>query len=133
FSVMVLTDASQPDFDLVVRPDSRILGAVEASTDFNIFITPLNGFSGDVMLSVSGATSDLSVGSPVPAVVHPTTDGNSLFRVFEIHVPAETETIPLTVTATSGSLVRMKTVNVILQGAPRSARIPQLRFSSRPK
>jgi len=98
-----------PDFSVSASPSTQTV--VEGgSANYSIAITELNGFTGDVYLSVSG----LPTGSDGAFSPNPTADSSSLSITTSTSTPAGTYS--LTITSVSGSLTR--TTNVILVVSP---------------
>ena len=102
---------SRPEFLLSVDPTAITLRN-EATVEARI--TPLNGFLGDVTLSITGTTSAVQVRN-LPAVLTITPNFSSFGHAFLVVLVPGTPVVGpvvLTLTATSGSLVRTETLTV---------------------
>ncbi len=100
---------SSPDFTLSAAPASESVVA-GGSTTYAITVTPLNGFTGTVNFGVSGLPSGATVSfSPSPV----TGSGSSTMTVNTASTtPGGGYT--LTITATSGALVRMTNLALVV-------------------
>lgn len=110
-----LTVTPPPAFTLSASPASRSITAGQASS-FTFTLTPANGFSGAVSLAVSGLPAGATGAfSPNPAMVSATTN-----TTLNIATTASTAagSYNLTVTATSGSVVRTAAVSLTIAAAP---------------
>jgi hypothetical protein len=102
-----------PDFSLSATPSSRTVVA-GSSTTYTVTVTPSNGFTGSVALSVSGLGSGAS-GSFAP---NPVTGGSGTSTLTVTTTPsATTGTFPLTITGTSGSLSHTAGVTLVVNPA----------------
>lgn len=114
--VEVLPAAAQgtgPDFALAASPSSQTI-AVGGSTSYTATITPQNGYSAAVNLSVSGlpagataAFNPATLNGAGSSQLNVTTDGT-----------VTTGTYPLTVTATDGTLTHTTSVTLVVSAAP---------------
>ena len=109
---MNVQPAAQPGFNLTVTPSSRTISQ-DDSTSYSVSITRLNGFSGNVALSVAGlpkkTTGTFSPGTmPGPSELPPT------LAIVSQH-NADIGTFTLTVTGTGGSPVVTRTASVTLR------------------
>jgi hypothetical protein len=107
-SVTLVVQAPAADFTLGASPASRTVSR-GGSTTYAVTITPVNGFSGSVSLSVSGLPQKTSASfSPNPA-----TSSSTLTVTTNKKTNRGTST--LTIKGTSGSLTRTKTVTLVVQ------------------
>jgi uncharacterized membrane protein len=102
------------DFTLSASPSSQMVTA-GGSTTYSVTISPTNGFTGQVTLSVSGLPSDAS-GSFTP---NPATVSATLSVATSPSTAAGTYT--LTITGVSGSLTRTTTVTLVVSDFTLSA------------
>ncbi len=98
---LTLAAAKTPGFTLTAAANPLTLQQNSGGSD-NISITPLNGFSGNVSLAVSGA----------PSGVGTAFSGNTLIVFPPSSTP--TGTYPLTITGTSGSTKAAATVSLVV-------------------
>lgn len=96
-----LTVNASPNFTISASPTSRTV-KVGQSTTYSVTITPLNGFSGTVTLTVSGLPAKTSYSVSGTTITIQTQNG------------ARKGTYPLTITGTSGSLVNSTGVSLTL-------------------
>ncbi len=103
------------DFSVSATPPSQTVSP-GVGTTYNVTITPIGGFTGDVGLSVSGLSSDAN-GSFNPTPVN-ITDANAKSSVLTITTTAATPpgTYVLNITATSGNLQHSTSVSLIVSG-----------------
>ncbi|MDP8911019.1 MAG: S8 family serine peptidase [Actinomycetota bacterium] len=108
-----------PDFALATSPASATTTTGSGSGGvYTVAVTSLNGFDGDVSLAVgglpSGASASWAPGSTVPR-------GSGSAQV-TVTASAETPvgTYPLTITGTSGSLVRSSSATLVVASAASS-------------
>jgi len=99
--------ASNPDFTLSATPSSQTV-IQGTSTSYNLTVTPNNGFSGQVTLSISG----LPTGANGTFTTNPTTSTSSLSVTTASTTPAGTYT--LTITGVSGSLMHTTTATLVV-------------------
>jgi endoglucanase len=99
-----------PNFTLTATPSSQTVSA-GASTTFTATVGPQNGFSGIVMLSVSGLPSG-ATGTFNPTSV----SGGSGASTLNVSTSGATPTgsYPLTITGTSGSLTQTTSVTLVV-------------------
>jgi len=99
--------SNAPDFTLSLTPSTTTLMA-GASADFTARVLPIRGFAEPVMLqtSISPSTNDLTI-SPQTAVASP--NSNTTFNLKASNIASGNFT--LTITATSGQIVRTATTN----------------------
>ena len=106
---------AQPDFTVGLAPAGASL-VPGASAGFTVQVTPVNGFGGDVSLSLSGLTAAQAGWTFTPPVV-PAGSGTSQLSV------TTTSTIlpgsyPLTVTGTNGTTSRTATATLTVTAPP---------------
>jgi hypothetical protein len=94
-----------PDFSLAAAPPTQTV-AQGASGTYNVTITPSNGFSGGVTLSISG----LPTGASGTFTPNPATGSATLTVTTTASTPAGT--YPLTITGVSGSLTHTTSVSL---------------------
>ena len=100
----------RPDFGVTVTPGAARV-TQGASASYTVAVSPLAGFTGNVVLSLSGAT-----GAFAPATMSP--PGTSRLTVTTTTATAPAS-YPLTITATSGSLSRTATATLtVAKGSP---------------
>ena len=99
--------ASNPDFSLSASPSTQAV-IQGNSTSYNLTVTPNNGFSGQVTLSVSG----LPTGANGSFTTNPTTSTSSLSVTTGATTPAGNYT--LTITGVSGSLTHTTTATLVV-------------------
>jgi len=100
-----LTVTAEPSFTISASPSSLAI-ALSGQGTSTIIITPINGFSGNVMFSVSGLPNGVTSGiSPNPAT-------SSSPLTLTAAASATTGAFLVTVTGTSGSLTATATVNL---------------------
>jgi glucose/arabinose dehydrogenase len=107
-----------PDFQLTVTPSTRTF-AQGGGTTYNVTVTPLNGFTGQVTLGVTGLPPN-TFSSFQPATVTLTNNSSPQTSVLSITGSANTPTgtSTLDITGTSGSLSHTvhATMNVVSAG-----------------
>lgn len=114
--VEVLPAAAQganPDFTVSASPASQTI-AVGASTTYTATITPQNGYSAAVNLSVTGLPAGATAAFN-PAALNGS--GNSQLSIATDGTVA-TGTYPFTITATDGTLTHSANVNLVVSAAP---------------
>ena len=99
-----------PDFALGASPGSRSV-APGSGADYSVGVTSLNGFTGNVALSLSGLPAAVGAASFTPAVVAGA--GSAQLRV-ATSATAPAGTYPLTVTGTSGSVVHSTQLTLVV-------------------
>jgi len=102
-----------PDFGLGVSPSSQSVVAGGAAA-YAVGVSSLNGFVGDVTLSLSGLPAGVGIASFTPEVVGGA--GSSQLTI-ATSVTAPAGTYALTVTGTSGSLVHSAPVTLVVSSA----------------
>jgi uncharacterized repeat protein (TIGR01451 family) len=113
-----------PDFTLSVSPASRTVQR-GGSTTYTITITPTNGFSGDVALSITGLPSG-ATGSFTPT---PATTNSTLTVTTSGSTPLSNST-PL-ITATGGGKSHTAVASLIVTAPPVFVPCPTLSFITR--
>jgi len=104
---LTVTQQSPPDFSLAVAPASQTV-TQGGSTSYTATITAINGFTGNVTLSVTGLPAGATGSFNPPAISN---SGSSTLTVSTTSsTPAGTST--LTVTGTSGGLTHMVPVSL---------------------
>jgi hypothetical protein len=109
-NVTLVVNATSPtggDFTIAASPGSRNIKAGTA-TSYTVTTTALNGFTGDLALSVTGAPTGTTA-SLSPSTV--TAGGSSTLNVITT-AGTPKGTFALTITGTSGSLVHAATVSL---------------------
>jgi subtilisin family serine protease len=99
-----------PDFSLAVVPGSRSVVAGAAAA-YTVGVGSANGFTGDVALSLSGLPASVGTSSFTPMVV--AAAGTAQLTIATT-AAAPAGSYPLTVTATSGSLVHSAQVTLVV-------------------
>ncbi len=107
-ATMGLTIQAPPDFSLAATPSSRTLDAGTAAT-YTVGIGSLNGFTGDVSLSLTGLPAAVGNRGFAPASVN--TAGNAQLTVSTL-TSAPAGTYPLTITGSSGGVTHSATVTL---------------------
>jgi hypothetical protein len=107
-----------PDFSLDVQPPDYIYNGFGAKS-FSYFVTPLNNFSGDVAITVTGLSDDMFITSgPNPPTLAINQNGHSgaggTFVLSIDPVGAIQTPVTITVTATSGSIVHTRTIQITI-------------------
>jgi hypothetical protein len=115
---------STPDFAVLTTPSSQTVTRPNG-TSYTVTVTPVNGFSSDVVLSVSGLPAGASANFN-PSTVTGGNGSSTLSVTTSSSTPARTYT--LTIQATSGSLVHSSTVQLVVKAPP-----PNFTISVSPK
>ena len=110
-ATLVVNAPSPSDFSLSVSPSSRTVSQGNA-TSYSVTITPSNGFTGSVSLSLAG----LPVGANGTFSPNPATTAATL-NVSTASTTPEGSYV-LTITGTSGSLTHTTTVTLVVTPAP---------------
>jgi subtilisin family serine protease len=123
-----LVVSAPPDFGLTASPASRTVNAGGVA-GYAVGVTAKNGFTGTVSFSVSGLPASVGSAAFNPATV--TAAGTAQLTVTTVP-GAPGGSYPLTVTATSGSLVRSVGVTLVvvardfaLSASPSSVSVPR--------
>ena len=95
------------DFSIGISPSTRFIGSSTGTTTYTVTITPSNGFSGPVSLSVSGLPAHVT-GSFSP---NPATSSSTLTITAS---GASFSNVKITVTGTSGTLTHSATATFIV-------------------
>ncbi|HTD24876.1 MAG TPA: glycosyl hydrolase [Terriglobales bacterium] len=107
---LVVNSHSTPDFSLAVSPNSQTVTAGNG-TSYTATVTPLNGFTGTVALSISGLPTGTS-GAFTPVSINGS-GASTLTISTATSTPAASTT--LTITATSGNLSHSGAVTLAVQ------------------
>ena len=103
-----------PDFSLGASPSSRSVVAGSGAT-YTVGVASVNGFAGNVTLSLSGLPAGVGSAAFTPAVVAGA--GSSQLEIIT-QATATAGTYPLTVMGSSGSLVHSALVTLVVNPAP---------------
>ena len=103
-----------PDFGLSVSPASRTVAGGSGAA-YTVGVTSVNGFTGDVALSLSGLPLEVGTATFTPAFVAGA--GSSQLAV-TTSATAPAGSYALTVTGTSGSLVHSAQVTLVVNPPP---------------
>jgi subtilisin family serine protease len=106
---------SAPDYTLGVSPPETTIAAGGAAT-YQVSVAPVNGFSGDITLSVSGLPATQASWSFSPPVV----TGGSGSAQLSVATAATIApgSYPLTISAVSGALTRTVAAQLVVTGPP---------------
>ncbi len=112
-ATVMLSIKAQANFNLSATPASRSV-TVGSSTSYTVSVGALNGFSGTVALSVSGAPAGAT------ATLSPTSVSTSGSSTLSVTTSSSTPTGPytLTITGTSGSTSHTTTVGLSVNNPP---------------
>lgn len=113
FDDVVITPTTQPDFTLAATPSSQSV-VVGGATVYQATMASLNGFAGQVTLTVSGLPTGATAGFTPSTFTAP---GSSSLSITTAPT-TPTGTFPLTVTATSGPLVHTAAVSLTVNPQP---------------
>jgi uncharacterized repeat protein (TIGR01451 family) len=116
------------DFALSASPASRTINPADATT-YTVTATPAGGFTGNIALSVSGASNDTTTDfSPTLISI---TDASAKSSTLTVTTTASTPpgTHTLTITATSGNVQHTTSVQLIVSG-PTSANLSLTKTAS---
>jgi uncharacterized repeat protein (TIGR01451 family) len=103
------------DFSLSVAPASRTINPGNATT-YTVTATPVGGFTGNIMLNVTGQSNDTTPGfSPASISI---TDASAKSSTLTMTTVASTApgTYPLSITATSGNLQHTTPAQLVVSG-----------------
>jgi hypothetical protein len=103
-----------PDFAVGVTPASRTVAA-GAGTTYTVGVSSLNGFSGDVALSLGGLPASVGSASFTPATV---AGAGSSQLAITTSAAAPAGSYPLTVSGTSGSTTHSVSATLVVTGPP---------------
>jgi subtilisin family serine protease len=107
--------ATAPDFSVAVTP-AEATTVTGGTASYTVSVTPINGFSGDVSLSLSGLPAGQATATITPPVVARGT-GTARFDVAtSTSIPPGG--YPLTVTATGGGLTRTAAARLVVVPPP---------------
>ena len=108
-----LVVSGPPDFTISAAPTSKSVAA-GASASYSVGVTALNGFTGDVLLSVGGLPA--SVGATfTPGTI--TTAGSSQLAL-STSISTSPGSYPLTISATSGSITHASAITLVVTAPP---------------
>jgi len=107
--------ATTPDFTSSVSPSSASTAAAGA-VSYTVSVSPVNGFTGDVSLTLSGLPESQASWSFSPPVI--TGGSGSAQLTVSTAASIAAGTYPLTVTATSGTTVHSAAVTLIVTAPP---------------
>lgn len=115
-TLIVSTNTGGADFSLDVQPTAYTYHGFAGHT-FSYFVTPLNNFSGDVAITVTGLSDDLHITSgPNPPTLAINQNGHSGAGgtfVMSVDPAGQIQTpVTITVTATSGTIVHSRTIQI---------------------
>ena len=109
---LTVNAATLPDFSLSASPSSQTVAPGD-STSYNVNVTRFGGFSDPVDLSLSGLPAGLGASfSPNPAT------GSSSTMTVTTSGAAPTGSYTITITGTSGVLLRTTTVTLVVNSLP---------------
>lgn len=99
------------DFTLSSSPASQTVFASGGSTSYTVTVAPLNGFTGNIALSVTGLPKGATSGFSPSQIT-----GGSGSSTLSVAIPANTtpNNYTLTITGTSGNLIHTATVTLIV-------------------
>ncbi|MDT4892312.1 MAG: bacillopeptidase [Pseudonocardiales bacterium] len=103
-----------PDFSVAASPSSRAVSP-GAAASFAVNISAMNGFAGDVALSMSGLPAAVGSATVTPASV---TAAGTAQLVATTSATAPPGSYSLTVTGTSGSMVRTASMTLVVNAPP---------------
>jgi subtilisin family serine protease len=103
-----------PDFSVLASPSSQSVTAGNGAS-YSVTVGALNGFTGDVALTVTGLPASVGSASLTPAVV---TDAGTSQLAISTSVTAAPGSYPLTVTGTSGSTSHSSPVTLVVSAPP---------------
>jgi regulation of enolase protein 1 (concanavalin A-like superfamily) len=101
YDTMTLNVASVANFSVAAVPDAQSLTAGDHA-DFSVIVTPTNGFSGDVTLSVSGIPTNTSAFF-FPAVINGASGTSTLTITTSNNTPANSYSLTVIGTDTNGN------------------------------
>jgi hypothetical protein len=104
-----------PDFQLSASPAS-VTAPAGTSASYSVTVTPANGFTGDVLLTLGGLPAGQAEWSFAPPTI-PGGSGTSQLTVTSAATLAS-GTYPLTLTGTSGSVTRATGVTLVVPAPP---------------
>jgi subtilisin family serine protease len=108
--------ATTPDYTVGVSPSSvTVTVAAGGQASYAVTVTGVNGFIGDVALSLSGLPSSVGSATFSPAVV--SAAGTSQLNVTTL-ASAPPGTYPLTITGTSGTTTHTATATLVIPQPP---------------
>ena len=108
-ATLVVTPA--PDFAVAVTPLSRSVNA-GGSTTYSVSVGSLNGFNGNVALSLSGLPGNVATGQVTPGSV---TGSGSATASVSVLSSAPAGSYPFTITGTSGAVSHAATATLVVR------------------
>jgi subtilisin family serine protease len=113
-AALTLIVSGPPDFSMSGSPSAQSVVA-GAGVSFTVGVSSLDGFTGDVFLSVTGLPASVGSASLTPAVI--AAAGSSQLNIATV-ASAPVGTYPLTVTGTSGSTTHAASVTLTVKAPP---------------
>jgi uncharacterized membrane protein len=111
--VTLVVNQALQDFTLTTTPSSRTI-VQGASTTYTVSVSPVNGFAGNVALTVSGLPS----GSTYTFSPSSITESGTSILTISTTTATPANLYPLTITGTSGSLSRSAAVTLAVTALP---------------
>jgi len=105
---------SNPNFSLTVSGTSVLQGAT-ASTQ--VIVAPINNFSGNVALTISGLPTGVTAAFS-PATVTGSSGASTLTFTADVAAPPTTTPATVTITGTSGSITNIATISLSVVARP---------------
>jgi hypothetical protein len=102
--------SSTPDFTVAVSPAS-VSTPAGGNASYTVWVAGVNGFAGDVALSLTGLPASVGTATFSPAVIAPA--GNSQLTIATA-TTAPPGSYPLTVTGSSGSTTRTSLITLVV-------------------
>jgi subtilisin family serine protease len=99
-----------PDFSVAVSPSSRTVNA-GASTTYSVTVGALNGFTGNVALSLAGLSASVGTATFAPGAV---VNAGTAQLTIKTVATAPAGTYSLTVTGTSGAKTHSKAISLVV-------------------
>ncbi|HEY3089422.1 MAG TPA: S8 family serine peptidase [Jatrophihabitantaceae bacterium] len=106
--------ATNPDYTVSVSPSSATVAA-GSSASYTVTVTGVNGFAGDVVLSLSGLPPSVGSATFSPAVV---SGGGTSQLTVTTSASAPPGTYPLTITGTSGTTTHAAPASLVVPQPP---------------
>jgi hypothetical protein len=107
-----------PDFSLVLSTNSISVQEGATNNSLNVSVTPLNGFTGSVQISLSGLPAGITSNPASPFTV---ASGANTQLLFGAAANATTGTFMVSAQGTSGALSHSQNLNLAVQSATGSA------------
>jgi len=112
-TILTLTVAASPDFNLLVSPSGLSVSPGASSSPLTLSVSPVNGFSGPVNVSVAGLPDGVTTS---PSGPFPVNAGGNQQAMISVPGTVANGNYPIVLTGTSGSLTH--TANLMLTVAP---------------